>query len=117
VQRSGSESYAMSSRAFLHSAQRALPVDYLGAVVTVMGVVAVGWLTLDGRDIGQSVASIAQLLIGAILFGTALSYVLLLLVLEGVDFRGRAPRRASAVMLVVIPLTVLVSAVLTVVRT
>jgi hypothetical protein len=96
---------------------RVLPVDYLGPVVTVLGVVAVAWLALDGRDIGQSAASIAQLLIGAALFGTALSYVLLLLVLEGVDYHGAAPRRASAVMLVVIPLVVVVSAVLTVVRT
>jgi hypothetical protein len=107
----------MTHRTFSHSTWRVIPVDYLGAVITVLGVVAVGWLALAGRDIGQSVASIAQLLIGAVLFGTALSYVLLLLVLEGVDFHGRAPKRASAVMLVVIPVAVLVSVVLTVVRT
>jgi hypothetical protein len=96
---------------------RRVPVDYLGAFVTIVGVVAVGWLALDGHDVGQSAASIAQLLIGAVLFGTALSYVLLLLILEGVDYRGRGPRLVSGVMLIVMPAVVIVSAVLTVIRT
>jgi hypothetical protein len=97
--------------------RRSLPIDYLGAVVNIVGIVVIAWLALDGRDIGQSAASIAQLIIGAAAFGLALSYMLGLLILEGVDYRGRGPRMASEVMLIVMPALVAVSLVLTLIRT
>jgi len=50
---------------------RALPIDFLAPLVTVVGVIVVGWLGLDGRDIGQSAESVAQLLIAAAVFGAA----------------------------------------------
>jgi hypothetical protein len=94
-----------------------LPVDYLGPAVTILGVVVIGWLALDGRDIGQSVASIAQLLIAAVVFGLAVYYLLGLIILEGFDYHGRGARLASEVMLVVIPASVAASVVLTAIRT
>jgi hypothetical protein len=92
-------------------------MDFLGIAVNVVAIVVIAWLALDGRDIGQSVASIAQLLIGAAAFGLALSFALLWVILEGVDYRGRGPRQASEVMLIVMPTLVAVSLVLTLIRT
>jgi small-conductance mechanosensitive channel len=94
-----------------------IPIDFLGGVVNVVSIVVIAWLALDGRDIGQSTASIAQLLIGAAAFGLALSFALLWLILEGVDYRGRGPRVASEVMLIVMPTLVTASLVLTLIRT
>jgi hypothetical protein len=96
---------------------RRLPVDFLGAGVNVVGIVVIAWLALDGGHAGQSVASIGQLLIGGAAFVMALSFALLFLILEGVDYRGRAPRVAGEVMLIVMPVLVAVSLVLTLIRT
>jgi hypothetical protein len=99
------------------SGTRILPVDFLGVTTTVVGVVLIGWMALYGENAWDSTAGIIQLLIGAAVFGMAVYYLLGLLILEGIDYGGKAPKLASQFMLVVIPIAVGVSAVLTVIRT
>ena len=89
--------------------------DVLGLIVSLGGVVLLGLLAFSGSDISQSVAGIIQLLIGAMVFVLVLAYVYGVLLLEAIDSR-LAARLTSDVMLVVIPATVAVSAVLSLIR-
>ena len=89
--------------------------DRLGLVVSLIGVFGIGLLAFSGKDVSQSIAGIAQLLIASAVFVLALSYVYGVLLLEGFGNR-RGARLTSDVMLFVVPAAVAASVVLSLIR-
>jgi len=91
--------------------------DYLALLIGVAGIVLLGLLALTGAGtVIDSAAGMAQLLIAVGAFCVAAFYAIGLIAFEAVDYRGMWAKLTSDFVFVVIPVAVVASVVLSIVR-